>query len=658
MIYFDNLTFLSLLSTFIKYKIFSPRFNTIFFIDTSFFSNFFLIPVMKFCGLKVNQLDFKMIEVVDKNHESVRLRIHRVDLFNFYRSIEKSSAYKALFHKSWQQNNFVDYIHKNLVNNLSLTSTPLYGSVSRTLFKINVLKWHADKLRINEIIYVTGHLPWLNLFQEYANQFNIIIHTSRTNFFSRFNIKNYIRSKPLLYKWVKNLKYKSKVNANILNDENIKLFYDGRGDINLNNNGMHSDFFWQQNSDFQRKNVLIKHFSEDERVYLQSNSVSSINEGIYSDDIGFKKNQKLQINYSKEFKVEYKLIKSMLNDYDLDKFFSESLFRKFGVKIFMTWDRYTSSHIPLGDAIRDNGGIAVNYQLAFDGYGDVESLVNSDIVFSFSQFSADADQKLQAKIKYNVIIGYPKDYAASLLKDNASELREKMKAKGAKKIVLVLDENSDEDSRWHTGHELQRENYRFILEKVLKVPWLGVIFKPKRIIDLRLRLGPVADLLEKVEATGRCYIYENPARYTTIAPPILAGLSSDICIGAHLSGGTAALECALQGIPTLLIDRERVPYSKLSELPKGKVVFQDWPSTIDAIMEHFKSDIGTPGFGDWTPIIDDLDPFRDGLAAFRMGTYLKWLIEGFQNNLDREVIMTNAAKRYKKKWGADKVITS
>ena len=529
---------------------------------------------------------------------------------------------------------------------------------SKTLFKINVVKWHADKLRINEIIYVTGHLPWLNLFQEYANQFNIIIHTTRVNFFSRFNIKNYIRSKPLIYKWVKNLKYKSKVDTKILNDKNIKLFYDGRGDINLNNDGMHSDFFWQQNSDFQWKNVLIKHLSEGERVYLQSNSVSSINEGIYSDDIGFKKNQKLQINYSKEFKTEYKLIKSMLNDYDLDRFFSESLFRKFGVKIFMTWDRYTSRHIPLGDAIRDNGGITVSYQSAFDGYGDVECLVNSDIVFSFSQFSVDVDKKLQSKIKYNVIIGYPKDYAASLLKDNASELREKLKAKGAKKIVLVLDENSGDDSRWHTGHELQRENYKYILEKVLEVPWLGVIFKPKRIIDLRLRLGPVADLLEKVEATGRCYIYENPGRYTTIAPPILAGLSSDVCIHGHLSGGTAALECALEGIPTLLIDREGAKGSKLYELPKGKVIFQDWPSAIDALMEHFNSPNGVKGFGDWSPIINELDPFRDGMAAYRMGSYLKWLIDGYDNGLERDEVMANAAMMYQEKWGSDKIIIS
>ena len=34
------------------------------------------------------------------------------------------------------------------------------------------------------------------------------------------------------------------------------------------------------------------------------------------------------------------------------------------------------------------------------------------------------------------------------------------------------------------------------------------------------------------------------------------------------------------------------------------------------------------------------------------------LIEGFENNLDREVIMANATESFKKQWGDDKVITS
>ena len=164
--------------------------------------------------------------------------------------------------------------------------------------------------------------------------------------------------------------------------------------------------------------------------------------------------------------------------------------------------------------------------------------------------------------------------------------------------------------------------------------------------------------LEQAEKTGRCFVYESSGRHSTNAPPILAGLSADICIHGHLCAGTASLECALEGLPTLLIDREGSPYSKLYDLPEGKVVFKDWPSAIEATLEHFNTPEGIAGFGDWSSIINDLDPFRDGKAAYRMGTYLQWLIEGFENNLDREVIMANAAERYKKQWGEDKVISS
>ena len=109
-------------------------------------------------------------------------------------------------------------------------------------------------------------------------------------------------------------------------------------------------------------------------------------------------------------------------------------------------------------------------------------------------------------------------------------------------------------------------------EKVLEVPWLGVVFKPKVSITLRQRLGPVVDLLEKALATGRCHIYEDSGRHTTSAPPILAGLSADICIHGHLCAGTAGLECVLEGLPTLLIDREGAPYSKLYNLKTRAVV--------------------------------------------------------------------------------------
>jgi hypothetical protein len=309
----------------------------------------------------------------------------------------------------------------------------------------------------------------------------------------------------------------------------------------------------------------------------------------------------------------------------------------------------------IADAVKHVGGIFAIWQVSFEGHRSIDNTTNADIVFNFSRWSHNIEQQLGSKIKYEVITGYPRDYVAPLLRKAAMDLRKKLQSRGAKKIVFVIDENSGDDPRWHTGHSLQRENYSFILEKVLSTPWLGVVFKPKTAKTLRRRLGEVAHLLTEAEKTGRCYIYETSGRYTTIAPPLLAGLSADVCIHGHL--GTGGLECALEGIPTLLIDREGGPENKLRELPKGKVIFENWPDTIDALMVHFRKPQGIPGFGDWSGIIDEFDPFKDGKAATRIGTYLHWLIQGFEQGLERDKIMVNAAERYCQQWGYDKIFT-
>ena len=654
MIYIENFSFLCFISSLWKVSKYK-NFSTIYYIDASVFSKGVLVPILSFFGKKIYQLDFKMLEIVDDSGELIRARIHRYDLLAFKEEILKSNAYKALFHETWNQNNIIEYINKGLTDG-SITDA---NSVSRMLYIINVVNWHGQKSDNDKSIFIINKRPWFNLYQAYSDKFNIKIIETRSSFFNSFNLSKNIRNFPIIYKILKNYKYQNKTKSNKnLNISNNNLFLDGRGDISLDNDGMHSDFFWQQNSEFLLKNIIYKHYSDQERDYFAQNGIQSISDGVYSNANDYRQYSKPKLNYSKQFKFEYQIIKNLLNSYDLDRFNISALFRKFGVKVLLSWDKYSNDHMVWKDAIKDNEGISVIWQLAFDGYLFAESLTNSDIVFSYSKFSNEIEKKLQSKIKFNLIVGYPKDYASALLKDDAYLIRSQLKANGAKKIVFVIDENSNDDSRWHTGNELQRENYSYILEKLFDEPWLGVVFKPKNINNLRQRLGQVADLLDKALATGRCYIFEDVGRHTTSAPPILAGLASDVCIHGHLSAGTAALECALEGLPTLLIDREGTPYSKLYDLPKGKVIFQDWPSAIDALMDHFNTPDGLSGFGDWSSIIDQFDPYRDGMSANRIGTYLKWLIDGYDNGLEREDIMANAARMYQEKWGADKVIIS
>jgi hypothetical protein len=126
-------------------------------------------------------------------------------------------------------------------------------------------------------------------------------------------------------------------------------------------------------------------------------------------------------------------------------------------------------------------------------------------------------------------------------------------------------------------------------------------------------------------------------------------------IHGHLCAATAGAESALAGVPTLCMDREGWALSPLYRLGVGRVVFTDWGRLWNACLEHWNRPGGVPGLGDWSPLLDELDPFRDGRAAERMGTYLQWLLEGFNACLYRDTVLADAAQRYAATWGKEKV---
>jgi len=627
----------------------------LYFIDSTPFAKKVLLPLLKICKVKVSKLEFKMMDVKDERGELVRIRIPRVNLFKIQKKIIESSAYKALRHDSWEQDRIQSFIEKGVIDGGICMESE---SSNRVIFIIEVVKWHMNKLKCDESLFIIEKRPWLEVYQNYASERNIsLFHLKNLNFNIYSKIHMFTRNHPWLYAMLKSLKSDGVFKNETGNDTAVKkLYIDGRGDLNCENDGKHSDFFWQMNSNFPAKNILYQYHLKEEREYLNKHGIYSVSNGSV---LGLKHKRNYQIpriRKNNRFSEEAKKITSLLKSYDLDRYYWSSFFKKNGVKVFLTWFKYSNQHMAISDAVSDNGGISAIWQMAFDGFEAVGNKMDTDILFSYSNFSEQIERQIGSNIKYNVITGYPKDYAPPLLKEEAQRLREKLKANGAKKIVFAIDENSVDDSRWHTGNEFQRENYSYILEQVLKTPWLGVVFKPKTAKTLRHRLGAVADLLDETVKTGRCHIYEESGRHTTSTPPVLAGLSADICIHGHLDGGTAALECALEGLPTLFIDREGCPNNKFYELPEGKVIFKNWPDAIDAVMEHFSSPEGIPEFGDWSSIIDELDPFRDGMAANRMGNYLHWLIEGFEQGLEKDVIMASVAERYQKEWGEDKVL--
>jgi hypothetical protein len=654
-LYFEKISIINFMIGVYKFNIFKHIFQNkvkkIYYIDCSSTSKKFLIPALNLLIETVERLNFKMMYIKGEDGELVETRIGRSDMFDFQKEIISSDAYKDLRNLSWEQYGILDYINKALIDGYTFEDSP-----RKKIFTINVINWHMKKINVRQSIAFISLQPWLELYVDYSKKYGIKLIDIPSDVFS-INFRRILRGFPGLYQGLKNIK-NEKLKKEDFNDK-TKVFIEGRGDLELINNGMHSDFFCILNSEFSLKNVLIDYESVKEKKYFNEHGISSID----SNYIFYKNsdnNYKVPfVKYSSKYKDEYKEIKSILNSYNLYRQNWSSKFKQNNVRVFFSWYKFNSRHIAIADSISDNNGISAVWQIGFDGFENVQMMIKSDIAFCFSSFSSSIDKKVNSKIKYNIIVGYVKDYAAPLVIEQANELRNQLMSNGAKKIIFAIDENSNFDDRWHTGNGLQRENYSYILKKIIEVPWLGVIFKPKNIKTLMERLGPeIEKLLYQAEATGRCYIYRELGRHTTSAPPVLAALSADVCIHGHLNAGTAALESVLAGVPTLLIDREGAPYSKLYDLPKGKVVFQDWPSAIDALMDYFNTPSGIDGFGDWSSIIDELDPFRDGLAAYRMGTYLKWLVDGFDNGLEREEVMSQAASKYKKLWGDDKVIIS
>lgn len=605
-------------------------------------------------GYPVERLHFSLRNIKDPSGELLRIRIHRRDLFEVKRQIEDSQIIKDIakrvddYQKIYLTKGMVDY---------PITDA---NSASRSLFLIGVVEWHKRAYSISKTSFVMKMRPWSEIYRDYAIKRNIelifyrkIIGANKKDRFS--NIFNWFPSVYSFARAIKNIKHIEFFRTKI--DVDPKIFIEGRGEVNFNNDGKHSDFYWMEPGNISPKSLVYVPVNHLENIKLIDNFVTPAKYFISQIFPLRVLNKNFYINFYKNFwSLEGRLIHRMLRTYAGTFWYWRGMFLSNNVKVFLTWYRYENQHISIASAIKNVGGVSVYLPVAFDGWGNIEGLTRSDVTFCYSAFGSSIEDVCLSYSQYRIIVGYPRDYAVNLLKPLAADLRIKLTERGAKKIIFVIDENSADDDRWHTGHELQRENYSYALEALLENDWLGVIFKPKVARTLYERLGPISKLLDKALSTGRCYVYDQTSRDVTTAPPLLAGLSADLCIHGHLSSGTAALECALAGLPTLLIDREGVPNSKLSELPLGKVVFRDWKTAIDAALKFLESPTKDYEFGMWGKILDELDPYRDGMASMRIGMYLNYLIQGFNDGFSRDQVLEIAAKKFGDQWGKDKVI--
>lgn len=445
------------------------------------------------------------------------------------------------------------------------------------------------------------------------------------------------------------------------------------GYLNLDSPGMFSDLFFLQRSSLSAQDILIyfglpvapitdRDWSDIEKrgmsaVVINPRATTTPHVPLFNH-----KRKKIlmgridgEAKGKREF-FNHAWLKRYVTDYYRRRNYWVDFITQHNVKMHVTWFKYSPDHCAKLDALRNTGGVGVVYQRSFDYFLAPGMFTTADVVFGFSKMGAHVGHDQYSRISYYVVTGYLGDYRFGLAQKRANEVRNFIENNGAKKIVAYFDEHATEHPRWNLAYSVTLKNYSYLLNKVLENPWFGLILKPKVPSTLRSRLGPVSDLLRLAEKTGRCFVFEDGIVQGSY-PPASASLGADIAVHGHLFAATAGVESALAGVPTLILDSEGVPESPLHNSGRGQIIFKDIESLWRTCMEHWSRPDGVPGFADWSDILDELDPFRDGRAAERMGTYLGWLMDGFKAGLPRETVLADAADRYGKIWGKEKILS-
>jgi len=657
--------------------------NIIYFIDGSEKAQSLLAFILKIFKIQLEQLKFDFMDIKDEKGLLLGIKMHYTDLSNISKDISASSLFKKIIEKDKMTTEEKNYLKKQILeyNN---------DMLAREIFLVHIASWWARETDRHNVVFFMKPGVWEEEIKKFAKVYGVyvvwegaFIRYSRRllRLFFRY-IKLFVQLQNFRKIWIYIKKQfqtnfkgsnadvsfdKSKIYSQSMNPCIAVLYF---GNLNLNRPDLQSElFFWHQSQlsgedllvmfglkldpvDSKKESELKSHNISAISLNPESTLVTSI--PVFSQSFNFgnifpvKKGLKLLRNGLPSIKYLWLVEQSIMFEIKFNYWLQ--LFKDYNVKININWTKHDALHMTISAALKELGGISTIYQRSFDDLPYVRMMTTSDVLFSFDNDISN-ERKIGSVIPYHVAVGFIGDYRFKILKKPATIIRNQLQVNGAKHILAYFDESSSDDKRWGTNNDL---DYEFLLEKVLSNPWLGLIIKPKKPFSLSTKPGSLLQMLELAKDSGRCIIIED-GTLKNHYPPAIAALASDVAISGHIFGGTAGFESALAGTPTIILDQENWQKSKLYNLGKGKVVFNDWENLWYACKDYFDYKCKIDGFGDWSPMLDELDPFRDGRAAERVGTYLKWLLDGFKEGLTRESILSDAAEKYASKWGYDNI---
>lgn len=198
--------------------------------------------------------------------------------------------------------------------------------------------------------------------------------------------------------------------------------------------------------------------------------------------------------------------------------------------------------------------------------------------------------------------GYPYSYSVEHLRRRARIHRKALEGVGAQFVVCYFNESMASD-RWglvHPGDNLS--DLELLAARVLDDPTFAVVLKPQFARHTVKKIAAHNSLLASAIKTERILELMSPGHRNDVLPAE-AALVSDVAIG-HKFGATAALEAAVAGVRTVLIDVQGCRTEWDTHYSRSDIVFPNLAEVLGCIDDlRANRQVGST-IGAWEPVLD------------------------------------------------------
>lgn len=527
-----------------------------------------------------------------------------------------------------------------------------------------IIQWYRIIDKINsENILICAYSPLIGEILSVWKDDFIKVRLYRSLEYSFFTIKRVIK---LIYN---NCIFPKSVlisqNNELNSNYSIAVHYREGLDINTR-----SDLFWYNQNKINPQNIII-FIDSINRLHIPPTSelckqIESLNMRWINLHNGF-----LKVRHGKRIVVNSSR-KESIGLPKFDKIYRDSLDRwifvtakelLFDLKFWLKLYKYLNIKICFDIGAQTNEAIAQAIALDFvDGIrvGVQRSTIsmikclpflrdNANHIFFTWGNEVNKHKGTSKTIKSAVVSGFPFDYHFNNLSTRNNIIKENQRIKTDRKEFIIALFDNVFTSNLYFSENMMCTFYRSFLEWMIVDDEVVIICKEKKPMSIE-RMGGLYDLISSACKTGRFIRLDNVlGRF-----PADASCTADMAVGIGIS--SAVMESVIAGCKGIHCDLPKQYSHFYYQMGYEKIIFDDMDRMMKALKSYKKDRNNVPGLGDWSAYLDKLDPFRDGRAHERIGSYINWCLGDFNDNKNREYAINHANNKYSEKWGNDKII--